>query len=136
MSVAKPIPGLLVAAGGIVLNESRVLLVQDSRSAEWGLPRGKLRRGESPLKAALREVSEETGYTVKAESYVGCITYVLGTTPKVVLYWIMSASGKQGQIDKREISECRWMSRSEGLRELIRPGERELLRNAWRMVRS
>lgn len=47
-------------------HEGRILLLhrQEAKSQGnlWGIPGGKLDRGETPLRAALREAKEETGY--------------------------------------------------------------------------
>ena len=62
------------AAGGIVLINKKVLLVKNRLREEykkyyssgfWGFPKGHLEEGETPLKAAEREVFEETGFEVK-----------------------------------------------------------------------
>lgn len=51
------------SAGGIVMNsQDQVLLVQEYGSY-WGLPRGHIEPGESPLEAAVREVADEAGIT-------------------------------------------------------------------------
>ena len=63
------------AAGGIVLIDKKVLIVRnkngDSSSETkgwWGYPKGHLEEGESPSKAALREVNEETGFVVELKN--------------------------------------------------------------------
>lgn len=48
------------AAGGVVLNDAGEFLIM-KRDGIWDLPKGKLESGETPEKAALREVEEETG---------------------------------------------------------------------------
>ena len=51
---------IVVAAGGMVRNKKgKVLFIY--RNNKWDLPKGKLEKGESIEKAALREVEEETG---------------------------------------------------------------------------
>ena len=59
------------AAGGIVLINNKILLVKNKLSEEykddyssgfWGYPKGHLEEKESPIKAAEREVFEETGF--------------------------------------------------------------------------
>ena len=63
------------AAGGIILLDEKILLVKNRLSEEyagdydsgfWGYPKGHLNDGETPLKAAEREVYEETGFKVSA----------------------------------------------------------------------
>ncbi len=51
---------LVMAAGGVVLNENNELLLI-YRKEKWDLPKGKADAGETPEQTALREVSEETG---------------------------------------------------------------------------
>lgn len=51
---------LIHAAGGAVFNgEGRLLMI--FRRGKWDLPKGKLDRGETIKKAAVREIEEETG---------------------------------------------------------------------------
>lgn len=53
------------SAGLIVVSGRRVLLLKRSRRShnplKWGLPGGRLDRGETPYEAALREAREEVG---------------------------------------------------------------------------
>lgn len=58
-----------VAAGAIVFNENRVLLVQRGQApAEkmWAIPGGSVKLGETLQQAAEREIYEETGIVIKA----------------------------------------------------------------------
>jgi len=48
-----------------------ILLMQRSDNGHWGLPGGYLEAGESVQQAALREVREETGWTVDLGRLVG-----------------------------------------------------------------
>ncbi len=51
------------AAGGVVVDGDRVLVLRSARYADLRLPKGHIEAGEDPLEAALREVREESGYT-------------------------------------------------------------------------
>jgi len=54
----------LVSVLGVVVNkDDHILLVRHAygNSAEWGLPGGSVRMHESPAKAVVREIREETG---------------------------------------------------------------------------
>ena len=61
MANGKLIPDLILAAGGIVIRGNQTIVVCHERRREWTLPRGKLKRGESPLAAAIRETRGGNG---------------------------------------------------------------------------
>lgn len=64
----------VVRAGvGIVLRDDsgRVLLEKRSDCGLWGLPGGRIEPGESVVEAAIREMKEETGLTVKISRLIG-----------------------------------------------------------------
>jgi ADP-ribose pyrophosphatase YjhB (NUDIX family) len=59
-------------AAVIVDPAGRVLLCQQSQGHRlWGLPGGKIRNGESPLHAVIRDVLEETGAEIEIIDLVG-----------------------------------------------------------------
>ncbi len=66
---------ILEAAGGIVYNDkNQILFIY--RLGKWDLPKGKIEDGESPLRAAEREVCEETGVCeIKTKPLLPFITY-------------------------------------------------------------
>jgi len=51
------------AAGGIVLDGGKVLLLRKIQEGVIVLPKGHIDPGETPVQAAVRETIEETGYT-------------------------------------------------------------------------
>ncbi len=57
-----------VSAGGIVLNEQGMVLVVGQDGVSWSLPKGHVDPGEDPVKAAVREIDEESG--VKKVSFI------------------------------------------------------------------
>jgi 8-oxo-dGTP pyrophosphatase MutT (NUDIX family) len=126
------IPGLIVAGGGILRRGKRLLLIHRPRRDDWSLPKGKLRNGESPLKAAIREVREETGYKPKVRSYAGCVSYLVRNEPKVVLFWLMSPASGQNEPDLNEVDETRWVTYREAMRLLSYEEERALLKLVWK----
>ncbi len=50
------------SAGGVVIDQGRMLLLNRPARGEVRLPKGHIDAGESPEMAALREVTEESGY--------------------------------------------------------------------------
>lgn len=50
------------AAGGVVIHDGAVLLLNRPTLSEVRLPKGHIEDGESPEVAALRETAEESGY--------------------------------------------------------------------------
>jgi 8-oxo-dGTP diphosphatase len=64
----------LVSAVAAVIEDpaGRVLLCQQSQGHRfWSLPGGKIRNGESPLHAAVRDIREETGTDIEIVDLVG-----------------------------------------------------------------
>lgn len=69
-----------VAAVVFVTQEGKVLLIRrsvDPQKGKWALPAGYIDYGEDPREAALREVMEETGLTVRITRLID----VLGNKP-------------------------------------------------------
>jgi len=58
---------------GVIVRDSsgRILLEKRSDCGVWGLPGGRIEPGESIRQAAVREVKEETGLTVKITQLLG-----------------------------------------------------------------
>jgi len=104
----RPKPGTEVAPGGAGA-ELEIALVHRPRYDDWSLPKGKLERGENPLAAAVREVSEETGITAALGARLGESHYRVPQGEKVVHYW--SARAGVGEFEPNsEVDELRWVN--------------------------
>ncbi len=107
---------MIKAAGGLVSNEENKYLFI-FRKGKWDLPKGKLDKGESFRKAAVREVEEECGITVGSCGDKICKTYhiyeVYGTPviKKTVWYW-MRADNQPDLVPQLEesITDARWLA--------------------------
>ena len=102
---------LVRAAGGIVVDGGRVLLVHRPKYDDWSLPKGKLEPGESWEEAALREVEEETGIACELTGYAGTTRYEVDRAPKEVRYYLMRPVGEA--LAQNEVDEVRWVELSE-----------------------
>jgi 8-oxo-dGTP diphosphatase len=125
------------AAGGIVVRNGARLqfaVVQRAKDEFWVLPRGKLKRKESALAAARREVVEETGHRVRVGEFLGAITYRARGRPKVVQFWCMQAEVKPSRELMKDIMAVEWLSLSAAVRKLKYPLERLFLSNVGRKI--
>jgi len=82
------------SVGGIVTDESQRIVLIRTRSlagrAVWGLPKGHPDPDETPIQAAIREVTEETGLEVE----------VIDPAPVAsIKYWFVDHSGNR--VNKR-----------------------------------
>ncbi len=102
------------AAGGIIWRPTRepdaieVLLVHRPRYDDWTFPKGKLKRGESLLSAAVREVAEEAGLSVILGHRMPSVHYATVDGPKEVTYWVMQPNGGDFHPND-EVDEIRWV---------------------------
>ncbi|CAE6737248.1 NUDIX hydrolase [Paraburkholderia haematera] len=92
-------------ASVVCVRENRILLVARERS-RWALPGGRIRRDETPLEAALRELSEET--TLAAIE----LTYLFQFTGFNTLHHVFFADvAHHASVQpSNEIAKCRWFA--------------------------
>lgn len=118
------------AAGGVVGRGEKLLLVQ-VRNLEgeirWTFPKGHLEKGETWLKAALREVEEETGWRCRSVGALASASYRFrrGKSPvlKRVKWYRMEPVEKTGRPDADEIRGTRWVDAARAERILSYPSD-------------
>jgi len=64
---------LIPAVAAVLRDAHGRVLIQRSRHGTWSLPAGAIEPGESPARAVVREVYEETGLQVRAERVLGVV---------------------------------------------------------------
>ena len=129
------------AAGGIVLVDKKVLLVKNRLRSEykkhynsgfWGFPKGHLEEGETPLKAAEREVFEETGFEVVcvSEKPIAESRYTIEygeTVEKTVWFYEMRVLNEFKKEPDHEIEEIALVSKKQALGLLTYEEDRKIL---------
>jgi 8-oxo-dGTP diphosphatase len=125
----------IVAAGGIVIRTGArplVAVVQRRRDNAWVLPKGKLKPNEKPVAAARREAIEETGSDVRVYEYLGVISYIGGSGPKVTHFWRMHAVGSAAGKPMDDIKAVEWLPLSTAIERLNLAHEQSFLRSIGR----
>jgi 8-oxo-dGTP diphosphatase len=98
-------------------------LVHRPRYDDWSFPKGKLKRGETALQAALREVLEETGHRCVPGAALPTALYQADERPKKVSYWAAEATDG-AFVPTKEVDRLAWLSPDAARRHLTRPGDR------------
>lgn len=103
-----------LSAGAIVLERNQILLVQ-SRSGHWGLPKGHWEMGESLAAAAGREVLEETGLLVEIQdlAFVTEFYSESGREHRVQFYFSANLLGGKLRPRAGETIAVRWVAMDE-----------------------
>jgi len=114
-AVARPrTHGALVA----VFHEGTILLVKNSYTTYYSLPGGYVRRKETSLEAAIRELHEETGLWAKPEELTSLYDETEdweGKRDHVEIFGLEAPVRRTVHVDRREVVEARWLPLEEAL---------------------
>ncbi len=134
--------GKEISAGGVVLRDGKMLLIQVRNLAGerlWTFPKGHPEKGEAPRKAALREVEEETGWKCRilGRAMTACYRFKRDGRPisKRVLWYWMAPKKKTGKPDPDEVLAAKWAGPGGARKRLRYPSDMELLGLVERRVR-
>jgi ADP-ribose pyrophosphatase YjhB (NUDIX family) len=107
-----------VTAGGVVINQDRMVLVVNQDGRTWSLPKGHVDPGEDPLKTAIREVLEESGIAgLKLQRVLGTFgRYKIGRNTaedksewKVLIFYLFKTRQKKLCPRDPHNPEARWV---------------------------
>ncbi|MER5771645.1 NUDIX hydrolase [Streptomyces sp. NPDC001985] len=126
-----PGPDETVRAAGCVLwrpapdgGGVEICLVHRPKYDDWSHPKGKLKRGETAVRGALREVLEETGATCVPGRELPTVRYPVEGRPKEVRYWAARATGGTFAPNS-EVDTVVWLSPAAARARLTRERDRE-----------
>jgi len=106
------------------------VLVHRPAYDDWTLPKGKLEPGEDLLRAAVREVGEETGLGCLLGPALGTVEYVDPRgRDKTVHYWTMASAGDR-LAPTKEIDDARWLPFEDAAQHLTHRRDRDVLARA------
>ena len=110
------------AAGAVVLRgkgkSTEVLVIHRTLRNDWTIPKGKLDQDEYWAAAAVREVAEETGYSIRLSVPLTRVRYKVQDQKKEVRYWLgHQVSDEQSELwqPNQEVDEVRWVKVSKVL---------------------
>jgi 8-oxo-dGTP pyrophosphatase MutT (NUDIX family) len=129
------------SAGGIVIRRgaggAQLVLGKRRRDRDgvtWSLPKGTPNPDETTEETALREVTEETGLSVRILAPVGPIEYFFvqsGTRiHKTVHYFLMEATGGDLSRHDHEFEDVRWIDVDDAESLMSFPTERAIVARA------
>ena len=106
------------SAGAIINYEGKYLVIC-GRNGTWGFPKGHLEGKETPAQAAIREVKEEVGLTIKLdETKKHVFEYPLenGTTKRVTYFLAHSTTDKIAT--NNELVATKWLSPADTIKQI------------------
>ena|SRR3989338_3812376 len=129
----------IIVAQGINVKSGKVLIGLRNSPHDpdahglWQCPAGLVEFGEDPLKAAVREVKEETGFKVKVQGDPAHIENVLWKHDNyqvqvVLLTYICKILNGKLLNGQRENSEWKWINKKDFRKYKFTPGSKQALR--------
>ncbi|ETP73730.1 ADP-ribose pyrophosphatase [Lachnospiraceae bacterium JC7] len=99
----------------------------DLNEGKWIGVGGKFEKDESPEECLLREVREETGYTLTSWRYRGIVTFISGRAETEYMH-LFTADGFTGNQVVCNEGELKWIDKKEVSGLNVWPGDRIFLR--------
>ncbi|MFE9103633.1 NUDIX hydrolase [Actinomadura geliboluensis] len=109
----------VIHAAGAVLwrdgpgGEPEFAVIHRPRYDDWSFPKGKVDPGEHVLRAAVREIEEETGITARLGHRLPTVAYPIGDRTKQVDYWAARPVAESAFTANHEVDELVWLPAAE-----------------------
>ncbi len=123
------------SSGGILSRNGKLMLVRVKNlmgQKVWTFPKGHIEKGETPKKAALREVWEETGWECKIirPLFIARYNFKRNEKPvsKTVRWYLMEPLLKSGKPMAGEILSAQWTSLKNARKRLKYESDLKLLK--------
>lgn len=128
-------PRIEKACGAVLYRGKKFLLLKPTKSKNWGLPRGRVEKGENEYETTRREVFEETGLKniVFYPNFRHVNKYLMyrgqEQVERHVIFFL--AESKSGEVKlSEEHSEFEWLSYDESIQRVRFPALRAILLTA------
>ncbi|MFV2178456.1 NUDIX domain-containing protein [Actinomadura sp. LOL_016] len=103
-------PPSIHAAGALLWRDGpEFAVIHRPRYDDWSLPKGKVDPGEHVLRAAVREVEEETGIVPRLGRRLPTCTYALGDRTKRVDWWAARPVADAAFVPNDEVDRIEWL---------------------------
>ena len=105
-----------IAAGGIIEQEGKYLLIQEAREdihGKWNLPAGRLDPGETVSEAAKREIYEECGFRVELTGVCQIGSWKLVDNIAIGIIFSTKIVGGEINFNPNEILDAKWFTYDE-----------------------
>ncbi len=133
----------IVGVGGVVIEGSRVLLVQRGRpplKGEWSIPGGMVELGESLTAAVCREVREETGLEVKPLEVLEVFDRIQKNGARVQYHYVIvdyACRRTGGRLQSgSDVLDARWVNHEELPRYRVTPKAAAVIAEAFRIAQK
>ena len=117
------------SCGCIIIKDNKVLLIKQTKG-HWGFPKGHVKKNETEIETAIREVKEETNLDVEIDANKRyTMEYVTdkGKLKQVVLF-IAKCIGGEIKAQECEVNDIKWLDFDEAIETITYDNTRELFK--------